>query len=247
MYQPSASGSTASCQPGSRTSSSAAPSATRAGSGGRVDWLTAPSLVGAWVGGRGASVLSRGSGFAPRPGLWLGDGHGQLARQPVDLAGVVAAVAAQGALVGEPALVGPAADGLDRHAQPLGDLGGGQVGAAGHRVHLPSRCRAWWWRVTSRLRRGGGAGRSTPGGRRGPSGRCRRRTGTAARGRGSGRRRRTGPASTPARTAPPRRGRRAAAGPPRSRSAACAGPDATRRPAGVVTEGGRARGRCRAA
>src|SRR6266498_2496520 len=112
--------------------------AQRGRSPGRVGWLTGPSLalVGWWGGARPSFAGLRVR--APPSGLWLGGGHGQLAGELVDLGGVVAAVAAEGALVGEPAVLGPAADGLGRHAQPLGDLGGGQVGAAGHRVHLPS-------------------------------------------------------------------------------------------------------------
>jgi hypothetical protein len=71
-----------------------------------------------------------------RTGLPAGPGSGRR----------VAAVAAQGAEVGQHALLGPAADRLGGHLEELGDLGGAQVaglGWLGHRA-LPFLGRPRW-------------------------------------------------------------------------------------------------------
>jgi hypothetical protein len=58
---------------------------------------------------------------------WLGQGFQQGPDFPVG----VASVAAQGAEVGQHALLGPAADRLWGHLEELGDLGGAQVPGLG--------------------------------------------------------------------------------------------------------------------
>src|SRR6266511_6282686 len=92
------------------------------------------SLVGA-----GAPPCSVAAGWRPRApgGLGLvGQGAGEL----LDALGVVAAVAAEGAPVGQAALAGPAGDRLGRDVQPAGDLGAGQPGAGcGHAEFTSSR------------------------------------------------------------------------------------------------------------
>src|SRR6266540_7260037 len=87
------------------------------------------------AGARG--VLGGGCG-SRAPGSWalggvVGDGDGQLLLELVDLVGGEAAVATQGLGVAEPSFLGPAAHGLGRDRQPLGDLAGGQVGLVAHR------------------------------------------------------------------------------------------------------------------
>jgi hypothetical protein len=68
-----------------------------------------------------AGAVRRGARLAGRG--WLGQGFPQGPDLPVG----VASVAAQGADVGQPALLGPAADRLWGHLEELGDLGGAQV------------------------------------------------------------------------------------------------------------------------
>jgi hypothetical protein len=72
-----------------------------------------------------AGAVRRGARLAGRG--WLGQGF----QQGPDLSVGVASVAAQGADVGQPALLGPAADRLWGHLEELGDLGGTQVPGLG--------------------------------------------------------------------------------------------------------------------
>src|SRR6266540_4164252 len=91
------------------------------------------SLVGA-----GAPPCSVAAGWRPRWSIGLGL-VGQGADELLDALGVVAAVAAEGAPVGQAALAGPAGDRLGRDVQPAGDLGAGsQARGAGMRSSPPS-------------------------------------------------------------------------------------------------------------
>jgi hypothetical protein len=72
-----------------------------------------------------AGAVRRGARLAGRG--WLGQGFPQGPDLPVG----VASVAAQGADVGQPALLGPAADRLWGHLEELGDLRGAQVPGLG--------------------------------------------------------------------------------------------------------------------
>src|SRR6266545_7410160 len=103
-------------------------------------WTGAPRLVIEWLGStptlaqraaaRSAAVALPARGRRPaRSGRRL---LPQLLGQPADLRLRVAAVPAQRPHEGQPALLGPAGDGLGRHMQNLGHLGGPQIAGRLH-------------------------------------------------------------------------------------------------------------------
>src|SRR6266540_4650720 len=94
------------------------------------------SLVGA-----GAPPCSVAAGWRPRWSIGLGL-VGQGADELLDALGVVAAVAAEGAPVGQAALAGPAGDRLGRDVQPAGDLGAGQPGTGSGHAEFTSLTRS---------------------------------------------------------------------------------------------------------
>src|SRR6266511_1717647 len=106
---------------------SAAPATAAGSSPARTRARLARWLIGITSSRRGERALVGGLGLV-----------GELAAQPLDHLGVVAAVAAEGAQVRQAALLGPTADGLGRDGQPLGGLDAAEV-LAGQRVHLLSR------------------------------------------------------------------------------------------------------------